>query len=520
MKTFNYTRYFPYFALFFGLVFILLRLIIMNSKGTDIAGIEQNVIYSIQVLLDSGNLYQSPSLMPFSITQYTPIYYFICGFSAKMIGVDINENIQGLYIIGRFWNIIFNLITAWLVYKISRSIFQISLYKSWFLFLLSFAITFSHNFAVRPDSLHDTFGIASIYLFLLYQNNSKRTAKSMLLLGFTVLLTALAVFTKQSGIQFILIFLGFSVLIWDLRTFVKTMFLMVIIYGILFFVFQYNYPFFLENVVGGIKNGIDLQNFIKMATKITFILTVWPLIIITAFLLIKNKTIFKGSLTIRLLSICVLGTFIFAAVTALKMGSTLQYYVVFINLALILIFKFIQDYQDAFSLKVFGIPRRAITLSFYIFLTLVIFVYFAINVKVILSFDYSPFLEKQRIAALEVADFILNDRSQEEDKYILSNLTTDYNIPSRQRLNNIFFKNCLVPQMDILEYSTGQLEVMGYQKLEEMISNGEVEYIIESSPKSNFVILSNLEEIKSNSFKLIKSIDGYLIYKYLPKQYP
>jgi hypothetical protein len=69
--------------------------------------------------------------------------------------------------------------------------------------------------------------------------------------------------------------------------------------------------------------------------------------------------------------------------------------------------------------------------------------------------------------------------------------------------------------MDILENSTEPSKVLGYKNLENMINTGQVEYIIESRPHLPFVILKDLESIEKSKFKLIKEIDGYLIYKFL-----
>ena len=209
---FEYLFYFFCVVTFSG--FFILRLFIVTSKGTDIAGIEQNVIYSIQTLMDNGRLYTSPSAAPFAITQYTPIYYYICGFTAKIFGYEAYD-VQRLYWIGRSWDILFNLITACIIYRIGRSVLFLSKYKSLFLLVLTFTLTMSHNFAVRPDSLTDMLGIASIYCYMRYYQQEEKHKRSDLRLLLTVLLTALAVFTKQSGIQLILIFGLFTLLLKD-----------------------------------------------------------------------------------------------------------------------------------------------------------------------------------------------------------------------------------------------------------------------------------------------------------------
>lgn len=501
---------FPYLALIAGLLFVVLRVLIIYSAGTDLAGIEQNVVYSIQVLMDSGKLYFSPSEPPFSITQYTPIYYYLCSFTTKLLGYGAND-IQTIYIIGRSWNLLFNLILALFMFKMSNNVLGLSRNKSLFLSLLSFAFAFSHNFAIRPDSLQDLFGFASIYTFTIFVINKNAEKKTTLLLILTVLLTALSAFSKQGGIQFIIIFSGFCLLNKDWKTLFKIIILSAIVYGGFLLSFRLMYPSLLENIVGGVANGISIENFVKfIITKNIFILSVWPLILVSLFVMIRNNSIFKGKPEQRLLSLTALGTLIFAAATALKMGSTVQYFIVFVNLALLIIMKYLSTAES----KTKGNAYRMKTMTFYSYSLCLLLIYGAQNIKLILTFDHNPALEQQRNAAIKTADFINKERVKNSGRYVFSNLTTDYTIPSRQSINNIFFKDCVVPQMDILEYSTGPSKVVGYDKLRSMIEDGEIEYIIESSPKSKFAILHDLEFIKKSNFKLIKEIEGYLIYRY------
>lgn len=85
----------PYLCLLAGITVLIIRLLLIVSEGTDIAGIEQNVIYSIQVLLDNGKLYSTPSTPPYSITQYTPIY-FISAVSPRKLWA-CNLQISGAF---------------------------------------------------------------------------------------------------------------------------------------------------------------------------------------------------------------------------------------------------------------------------------------------------------------------------------------------------------------------------------------------------------------------------------------
>lgn len=504
-----------YFILLVFGSFFFLRLIIVLSYNTDLAGIEQNVVYSIQMLMDKGRLYTSPAKIPFSITQYTPLYYYLCSVTTKIAGYS-PDDIQKIYIIGRWWNLLFNVISAFTTYKIARSVFLLPKNTSYFLFLLTFSCTFFHNFAVRPDSLCDMFGLISLYYFFKYQSARHTGINNMTLLC-AVLFTAMAFFSKQSGVQLLLIYGAFALFNADWKTLFRLIFFSFSIYGLLLLLFTYAYPSFLENIVGGVVNGINIQNFIKyIIAKNIFIITVWPLVIISVILIIKEKSLLKGSAVERLLATAVLGTLLFASITALKMGSTVQYYILFINLSLLLVLKVIPEHISVHQTFV-GLKSYYKKIVLYGYLNLVILAFGVYNMQFVLSSNKKTVLNKQRNSAIETSRFIKHDMQKKRCTYIFAYLTTDTSIPSRQGINNFFYLNCIVPQMDILEYSNGPSKVIGYQNIDKILKDGEVGYIIASKPKSSFSIVPDLDYIISTKYRLIKTIDGYLIYKFLSK---
>lgn len=497
----------PYFLILLFIMLVSFRAIVIFLKVSDLGGMEQNVIYSIQQFLNNGKLYTSPLKAPFSITQYTPAYYILNAFTAKVLGFN-EYNVYPLYYIGRSWNLLFNFASSYIIYRIGKDYFTISANKALLLFVASFALNFAHNFAVRPDSLHDFAGIAALYTFISYYKLNRKKFTTLL---FAVALTALAVFSKQSGIQFIIIFVGFSFMIRDWVTMVKLIVLTILLYGILFYGTYLAYPSFFENIIGGVKNGIDVNNFVKyILTRSIFVLTGWPLIFYFLYLLISKNLIFKGTNSSRLLAISGLGTLIFASVTALKMGATTQYYVVFMNLASIVALN--QSSQIITSLN---------GMKFYIYkYSLVpIFCFFIITIfgfytfRLITNFKNDPKLISQKAATSEIVKLIDEDQKNTKGKYIYSNLGTDTYAPSRQYLNNIYFKNCLVPQRDILEYSTSKLEVVGYSEFEKLLKNGDIEYIIDSNPNSKYEIVKDFNKIKKSDYTLLLNIEGYLVYK-------
>src|SRR5690606_3125719 len=188
-------------------VYAITRVLIIISDNSDYQGIEQNVIYSTQTLLSGNILYQSPKELPFSITQYMPLYYYLLEGTMRIFNYDA-EDIKALYTIGRTWSLIFNLLSTLLIFRISGNIFKLKSHQALWLAFFTLTFVFLHIAAVRPDSMHDMFGFASIYLFFNYLSRGKPVR----LLIMAVLLSMFAFLSKQSGIQFIIIMGGCAIL--------------------------------------------------------------------------------------------------------------------------------------------------------------------------------------------------------------------------------------------------------------------------------------------------------------------
>src|SRR5690606_39227756 len=117
------------------------------------------------------------------------------------------------------------------------------------------------------------------------------------------------------------------------------------------------------------------------------------------------------------------------------------------------------------------------------------------NIKIISSFVSNITLAKHQTAVKQVSEFIQHDEGSDERRYIFANLSTDHIIPSRLNMNSLLYKRCLIPQMDIIEYSSGPLKVMNYEAFEGMLKSGQVQYFIDSEPLNNFSILPDLANI-------------------------
>ena len=153
---------------------------------------------------------------------------------------------------------------------------------------------------------------------------------------------------------------------------------------------------------------------------------------------------------------------------------------------------------------------------FYPLYAIAIILMIAYNYGIYYTRAHDSFWAKRIEDANKTIDFIKNDRGSDTTKYYifpnLGHAYPYYHIPDREQINNVFFKNSLVPQMDILDGSPHS-KVFGYNQLDSMIRNEYVQYIIESEPRFQFVLLNSLDSLEKTKYSLIKNIDGYLIFK-------
>jgi hypothetical protein len=179
-----------------------LRLLLVYSYASDIGGVENNVIYSVAKVLAGGTLYDNPETNNFNITQYSPLYYYTVIITTKLLKLNPISDLHAIYIIGRYYSLLFNLISVYLIYRLLTKKFYVE--KK--LALIAGIIYFIHltriHFAARPDALFGLIFILIIFCFVKYfQENSKN--KIVFVLG--LLLIVISIYIKQTGIQFLVI---------------------------------------------------------------------------------------------------------------------------------------------------------------------------------------------------------------------------------------------------------------------------------------------------------------------------
>lgn len=313
-------------------LYLFVRLEIITSWAVDAGGIEQNVMYSLLRLCKGYDLYSPTHRPPFSVTQYAPFYYQSIGWIHDLIAPE-KASLFFYYCLNRSVGLTGNLAMAVGMYYLASYQLEVKKPYPFWIASLCFIVLPPQTYA-RPDAWYLAFFVFSVLFFLRYSRHGHRN--DLFLTAFFVIL---AFYTKQTAIGLLI---GQSVLILlYARSFRHIIYYylaaLVSLVALYYLLAIPGLETYLENTVGGINNGISLDNFknniIDHFHK-PFLLVDIIGIGVALFLILRNVKPFSylGYLT--------LGMFFFATGTALKNGSALNYYIEFILLSLLCVISF------------------------------------------------------------------------------------------------------------------------------------------------------------------------------------
>jgi hypothetical protein len=174
---------------------LVYRLLICFSYRFELCNGEVNNIWKILNVSDGQSMYNNPEKLPLDIFQYTPFSQI----PIIIINTFISKNnINYVYlttVTGRIYELLVNVLTIVLIYKIAKKYFKISSSFSIAIALLIASNFPQTNFSVRPDSTLLFFLILTVYYYLSILNNY--SFKNIILLS---VLFSLCFLTKQDGI--------------------------------------------------------------------------------------------------------------------------------------------------------------------------------------------------------------------------------------------------------------------------------------------------------------------------------
>ncbi|MEM6342607.1 MAG: hypothetical protein AAF927_01960 [Bacteroidota bacterium] len=465
----------------------------------DIGGIETNVIYAIQRMMAGLDLYNDPSHPPYSITQYSPLYFMITSSIGNLLGLEPKE-VFSVYKLSRICSIVFNLFFVGIIYLLGRKQLGLSKYLGIFAAVATFILLDNPAFS-RPDSLFNFLLVLCLYGLLWYsreQTSKRHKVYISIALG---VFTAVTILTKQSGIILIpLIPFIMIVLCYDW----KRPLIFLLSWGLAMAVGFWGissiggYDNFIQNAIQGVNNGLDFGWF-------------WQRIVLPYFFGLKGALMTSLCLFVaanlwrkqdrksRILSYSILIIFVFTLGTCIKKGSSEHYFTELWALSLV-------------GLGMIANLRLSKSLLFLCFLFLfgselaysgiTGIVQGAPNMKI----DFSLYESEK-----EVVDFVLNniedDGKGEVNIYIADQQST---FAKHSFMQNFAFRYALFPNRDIVDCCSAPLKIYDYSSFAEMIKQKNINYVI--APLAQGTDLQYLDQ-SLGQLEQIKVINDWAIYK-------
>lgn len=467
------------------------RIQLINSWSHDMGGIEQNVVYGIQRIIDGQSLYTDPNQPPYAVMMYSPLYFHAVAIVGKITGAN-PDNPMAIYHINRSVALIFNLLFIGLLGLIAVRHFNIPGLAAIIIGSLVFSYLRITDFG-RPDSLYHL----SILVTLASGLEFLRSRKALFGI-LAVIMSAVCLFAKQSGL-IVPVILFFYLLIYERKNALLGLPIFLASFGLLWLLLSGNSYSFWQNVYQGVNNGISWDWFKR---RILFFYLREIALFSGLVLLLAVLFITKFSKSVHhLLGVALFGMFFFALLTALKWGSMPSYFTPFITLGWIGIASYL--YSDHIQLTT-GMRNALLGgLAICCFVTEVPHKYNTFH------FQSS---NKRYLQAKQVTDYLKNDLQLQPNERVLT-VVNGQHLIEQHFLNNFLFRNALLPTKDITTCCAYPLKKFDYTQLNQEIETGMVKYLIRSKGDNHKKFFS--WEFKT--FQKIKELDGYSVWT-LPQE--
>lgn len=478
-----------------GILTLYVRYKTIFLVNPDVGGIESNVIYSILRVMGGYPLYENPEQPPFAVTQYSPIYYYLTVFVAKLLRLT-PDDVYNVYICNRCVSLAANGVYVWGIIKLARRL-SLPMSVACLAGILAFVLLPPQSYG-RPDSLYNALVVWTIWSMCRWQEigREKRFGWAMVL---PALFTTCALFAKQSGLCLPIIIGGYLLFFaQNIRQFLyfsAWFSLFFIVFCVVFFGQDMNWVY--ANVVQGVNNGIDFANF--RYNLIDHYLRPFVWLVVPGLAISIRYAIFERD-SRQMVGLANTGLFLFALATGLKWGSALNYFTEFTGISGLLITETLWKLRHAQS-EWANVGRLSIILGIVWVIPIN-----AMNFNWMLSFgkptDLSQYKQEQA-----VAQYIKTKLNLSGNCMIYSTL---YN---NSYLNSFLFRNCVVPQQDLLIGSAYSRRTFNYARLEQISRNGGIRYAISLDSQTEAALSP---PIYFSRYRPIKSLYGYTIYQFDP----
>lgn len=483
------------FSLLVSLLLLLIKIYVSLSFLPDISGSETSTIFPIQRLTGGLPIYTDPESPPFLMAQYTPIYFVLVSLVAKVAGI-LPDDVHKVFIISRLFSIslvvaMAGMVGIFLRYKVKTSV-HTALLTACFIYQI---LAYWYLTSSRPDSLLVL--LTALFIMVIYRAIELENTTGIWWIA-AIFIAVTAFFVKQSG-AIHAIALGVFCLItaqW------KLLFRMVVTGLLVFCIYLFILPtqslaVFFTNIIGGVANSASWGWFYDWTLQ-RFLLAFAPLLAINVVVcLVSFRN--KGHLYLKFLSVCSLLFFVFATATATKIGAGVGYYQDYLIVAVVQIVVFI--YTQGWHLKITDGLETLVTMIYLgcAALHCLLSVYMGYT-QIPLDNFRSQYAEQS-----DIAKFLKQEKGLRDGEWVYIAAAGNF---QGYYLNHFLYRNSLVPFTDIV-YLADQNKTFDFGKLDELIQNKKIKYVIGSKGKEPVTILGQ----HFPALRKIRTTPSYDIYQ-------
>lgn len=465
------------------LSYLAYRIFLVFSIQPDLGGVENAVVYFIQRSLADLPLYTDPELPPYSINQYGPLYYLLTASIGKLLGVDPAQ-VQQVFILNRFVSLGLNLVmAATLTFTCTRP-FSMSLARGASVGILGFIFLEITSYA-RPDSLNHLLYFLSILFFLLAHQKNKNS-----LLIASALFAAAALFTKQSSFTLPLIIGTWMVMKKQFKPWWFTAYGIFFILALVMMNLAWGFPVLYGNLVMGVNNGINLGLFWANIIKPFF--ASFGLLLIPAGFLVFRKSKKENQPLLQFLALAMVIQFFISLALSLKFGSHINYFTESWTLLLMAAGYYWKDHRN------FHEPSFPSLVLAMILVVKILFISFPLYREIRFgNADKKNLYEKEKLVASKIL-------SGDPEQKVFNNLFSPHSF-----LNNFFFRQAVLPQYEIVYFTSWDRKVYDYKNFREQLSNGNIAWMITKNQDE-----PTFKDFKIPGFEPLVDTAGYRILKF------
>lgn len=187
---------------------LVLALGAIGYRTADLALVEPNVIYAIERTVVGHPLYEDPERPPFSVVQYSPFYYVAAARMTSALGISPATDVWRVYAVARSISLVSWILTALLVHVLATRILGLQWIAGFTIACLTIVVPSVAGVAARPDSLVRLLTLAAFTLYLAADAGSR--GRRLTCRVAAVLLLVLAIWTKQTALEMVVVFVVLS----------------------------------------------------------------------------------------------------------------------------------------------------------------------------------------------------------------------------------------------------------------------------------------------------------------------